>query len=218
MKKRFISFLIIILICLIVIFGGDVYRFFTENSIQEMVKFIQSTGFLAPLVSIGLMIFQAVAAPIPSFLITGANGTIFGVFWGTVVSWIGAMLGALISYLLANRLGFQYVEKRFKLNRSLLEKINGSGGFLFILFSRIIPIVSFDLISFLAGLSGMKLKSFLISTGIGMLPGTIAYTIIGHDILSFSNNAGRIIVVILILLFLSGIAYYYKKKQNKKTA
>lgn len=65
MKKSFLSFLIIILISLIVIFGADVFRFFSENSIQEMINIIQTTGFLAVLESIGLMILQSIEAPYP---------------------------------------------------------------------------------------------------------------------------------------------------------
>jgi uncharacterized membrane protein YdjX (TVP38/TMEM64 family) len=68
------------------IFWEDVYPFFSQSSLQDMAGYIRSTGIFAPLVSIGLMVFQAIAAPIPSFIITGANGLVFGYVWGSIIS------------------------------------------------------------------------------------------------------------------------------------
>jgi uncharacterized membrane protein YdjX (TVP38/TMEM64 family) len=57
------------------------------------------------------MIFQAIAAPIPAFLITAANGLVFGVYVGIIVSWVGAMFGAMVSFFLAKWFGEKFVTK-----------------------------------------------------------------------------------------------------------
>jgi uncharacterized membrane protein YdjX (TVP38/TMEM64 family) len=209
LKKLIVILFCIAAIFIFFIFWKDIYAFFTQSSLQEMADYIRSMGIFAPIISILLMVFQAIAAPIPSFLITGANGMVFGYVWGSILSWFGAMLGATVSYFLAKKFGFQFVEKRFKGDKlkSIFNIINGPYGFFFILISRILPVVSFDLISFLAGLSGIRLTTFLVATGIGMVPGTIAYTIVGYDLIDLDGNFHRILIIIgaiIILLFLAG--------------
>ncbi|WP_421385491.1 TVP38/TMEM64 family protein [Bacillus salacetis] len=199
---------------LLIIYWDEINRLLIDGSVEELTSFILSTGYLAPFVSILLMIFQAVAAPIPSFLITGVNGMIFGVFWGAVISWVGAMLGAIVSYYLAKKLGFEFVAKQSTVKEEYLEKFNGKGGFLFVLIARLVPIISFDLISFLAGLTGMRLKIFLFATGIGMLPGTVAYSVIGSEISSPDSNYTVTLLVIALLIGLSAAGYYIRKRNR----
>jgi uncharacterized membrane protein YdjX (TVP38/TMEM64 family) len=211
-KKILFGSLAILLVFLIL--WEYLYPFFSQSSLQDMANYIRSTGLFAPLVSIGLMVFQAIAAPIPSFIITGANGLVFGYVWGSIISWIGAMIGATVSFYLAKKWGFQYIEKKFKGKRltRVLEKINGPYAFLFIFLSRILPVVSFDLISFLAGFSGIGLRTFLIATGIGMVPGTIAYTVVGRDLINIEQNQDRIFIVISVILLALFISFLIKKK------
>ena len=68
---------------------------------QVMREYIAGFGPLAPLISALLMIFQSVAAPLPAFLITFANGLLFGVWWGAALSWSSAMLGAALCFSIA---------------------------------------------------------------------------------------------------------------------
>ncbi|MFZ3591552.1 TVP38/TMEM64 family protein [Bacillus sp. DJP31] len=214
MKKYIIPLFSIIIL---VWYWENIYAFFTQTSLSEMANFIRSMGILAPVFSILLMVFQSIAAPIPSFLITGANGMVFGYVWGSLLSWFGAMLGALVSYYLAKKFGFKFVEKRFKGNKlnTILNKITGPYGFMFILLTRLIPLISFDLISFLAGLSGIKLRTFLLATGIGMIPGTIAYTVVGHDLLNFQDNINRNLIITGVITLFVLIGFFIKKKYIK---
>ena len=65
---------------------------------QGIERFIQSYGALAAVVSFLLMILQAIAAPLPAFLITFANASLFGAFWGGLLSWTSSMAGAVLFY------------------------------------------------------------------------------------------------------------------------
>jgi uncharacterized membrane protein YdjX (TVP38/TMEM64 family) len=76
-------------------------RIVLSDSFDQLSELIRSWGIAAPLLSILLMVLQSVIAPLPAMLITATNGLLFGVFWGTVISWIGAMCGALVSYAIA---------------------------------------------------------------------------------------------------------------------
>lgn len=100
---------------------------------------------------------------------------VYGIFWGAVISWIGGMAGALLNFWLARRLGYRYVQKMAKKSKIVgrIDQISGENGFSVIIIARLLPIVSFDLISLLAGLSSMRLVPFMIATGLGQIPGTL---------------------------------------------
>ena len=78
---------------------------------QGIERFIQSYGALAAVVSFLLMILQAIAAPLPAFLITFANASLFGAFWGGLLSWTSSMAGAALCFFIARVMGREVVEK-----------------------------------------------------------------------------------------------------------
>ena len=150
------------------------------RDIETARAYIASYGVLAPLVSAILMIFQSVIAPLPAFLITFANGLLFGVWWGAALSWGSAMLGAALCFFIARGLGRPIVVK-------LLSEaaVNTSDQFFqrygkhAVLIARLVPIISFDVISYGAGLTSMQFWGFAIATGIGQLPATLLYSYLG---------------------------------------
>jgi uncharacterized membrane protein YdjX (TVP38/TMEM64 family) len=76
-----------------------------------------------------------------------------------------------------------------------IKMLSGTYGFTTVLTARLLPVISFDVISFAAGLSGMSLRSFITATGIGMIPGTIVYTVLGHDLMNFKEYQNRFIIL-----------------------
>ena len=188
----------------------------SRGSIQEIVILIQSWGAAAPLISILLMVVQAVLLPFPSFLITGANGAVFGLFWGTVISWVGAMLGGWLTFILARWLGEAFVRRMVKHENlwTKVDQISTRYGFRVILISRLLPFVSFDFISYASGLSGIRQMPFLIATGIGMLPGTIAYVILGNQLSQFNTLSYILSGVIILAVVITAILSRIKKRRQ----
>jgi uncharacterized membrane protein YdjX (TVP38/TMEM64 family) len=224
LKKGLIVILVIVLIVAILLYfqawGGGLdtlKNLLSEGTVNDVVSFIRSWGIAAPLLSMILMVFQAVAAPIPSFLITAANGIVFGIVWGTVISWTGAMFGALLAFYLAKWLGQGFVQMKSKEPRWLqrVEELSGEHGFMIVLVARLLPVVSFDLVSFAAGLSQMKLRSFLTATGIGMIPGTVVYTVVGHDLAHLDEYSNRLLIFSSILVVIMIIGYILKQRVKK---
>ena len=134
------------------------------GNLGQIVGLIRSWGFAAPLMSLLLMILQAIVAPLPAFLVTAANGMVFGNFWGAFLSWTGALMGALTSFYIARLFGNVAAEKIIR-NQKVVEFIRRAGekrGFYVILLSRLLPFISFDLISYMAGLSGIRPWAFIL--------------------------------------------------------
>ena len=114
---------------------------------QAMREYIAAYGPLAPAVSALLMILQSVAAPLPAFLITFANGLLFGVWWGAALSWSSAMLGAALCFFIARYFGRPAVVKltsEFALDAS--DRFFERYGKHAVLIARLVPIISFDVI------------------------------------------------------------------------
>lgn len=187
----------------------QVFSLFSADSMDQFAVFLRSYGWWAPMVSILLMVVQSIAAPLPSFLLAAANVIVFGMFWGSVISWVGGMAGATISFYLARRWGYPFVAKVTGKADVLkrVEEFSGNHGFLLILTARLLPFISFDLVSYLAGLSRIRAFSFLLATGIGQIPGTVLYVMVGHDLARLEEYQDRFVLIgfILVVLWLSGV-------------
>ena len=151
------------------------------QSLETARAYIESFGVWAPAISAMLMIFQSIIAPLPAFLITFANGTLFGFWWGTLLSWSSAMLGAALAFYIARILGPSRVEKM--IGRRAAEKTAQffqKYGTYAILIARLVPVISFDAVSYGAGLTRVRFIGFWIATGLGQLPATVVYSYLGE--------------------------------------
>lgn len=179
-----------------------------------VIAYLRSYGKLAIVVSFTLMVLQSIAAPIPAFLITLSNAAIFGWWQGAILSWSSAMVGAALCFFLARVLGRDAVEKLT--SKGAMESIDvffERYGKYTILICRILPFVSFDFVSYAAGLTNMKFWSFFIATGLGQLPATIVYSYVGGTL---TGGAQKLFVGLLTLFALSIVIGTAKKVYNDK--
>ncbi len=177
-------------------------------------EYILSFGAWAPLISFLLMILQSVAAPLPAFVITFANAALFGWVYGAILSWFSAMTGAALCFYIAKFLGRSVVERltsKFALDS--VDKFFDKYGKHTILIARLLPFMSFDLVSYAAGLTSMSFISFFVATGIGQLPATIVYSYVGGML---TGGAKLMMTGLLTLFALSIIIYVVKKVWSEK--
>jgi uncharacterized membrane protein YdjX (TVP38/TMEM64 family) len=155
-------------------------------SADEVIRFIRSLGAWGVIGSIGLMVLHSVI-PFPSEVITIANGMIYGKLWGIVISWTGAMLGAFVAFGLARIFGRPFVKSI--LPQKQWEKLNRWSqrtAAIDLLLSRLLPVVSFNLINYAAGLTPISLWTFTWTTALGMLPVTVLMVILGDQVTTLS--------------------------------
>ena len=183
-------------------------------NLDAIKEYILSFGILAPIISFLLMLLQSVAAPLPAFLITFANAALFGWVYGAILSWASAMAGATLCFYIAKFLGRDVVEKlTSKYALDSVDEFFEKYGKHTILIARLLPFMSFDLVSYTAGLTSMNFMSFFIATGIGQLPATIVYSYVG-DMLT--GSAKIMMMGILTLFALSILIFMIKKIYNEK--
>ncbi len=198
-------------------FNG-IFTVFSSMSVEKVVAYIRSYGIYAAIVSFFLMMFQSIAAPLPAFLITFANAAIFGWWQGAILSWTSSMAGAALCFYIAKILGRDAVEKitsKFALDS--VDAFFDKYGKHTILICRLLPFVSFDYVSYAAGLTSMAFIPFFVATGLGQLPATIVYSYVGGML---TGGAQMVVTALLILFALSIIVMMFKQvyndRQNKK--
>ncbi|WP_035214001.1 TVP38/TMEM64 family protein [Desulfitobacterium hafniense] len=214
-RKRVVWAVIIlaVIICLIVpplrTGLGSVFILLSSMDISQVVEYIRSFGPWAAVVSFCLMLLQSVAAPLPAFLITFANAMIFGWWQGAILSWSSAMAGAAVCFWIARLLGRDTVEKlASKTALSSVDVFFRQYGKHTILICRLLPFVSFDLVSYAAGLTGMSFGGFFLATGIGQLPATFVYSYVGGML---TGGARLFVTALLILFALTVLIYLFRK-------
>jgi len=224
-KKHIIQLLIIIGLLGLYFFVPTVKKninqaiFVLQHVDVDLVReYILGFGIWAPVVSFLLMILQSIAAPLPAFIIAFANAGLFGWVKGAILSWTSSMAGATLCFYISKFFGREVVEKLT--SKFALESIDGffeKYGKNAILVARLLPFISFDIISYAAGLTSMSFWSFFIATGLGQLPATIIYSYIGGML---TGSTKLIVTGLLVLFALSALIFLFKKvwddKQNKK--
>lgn len=195
-----------------------ILKMFASGDFTVIKEFVESYGAYAAIVSFLLMILQSIAAPLPAFLITFANANLFGWVKGAVLSWSSAMAGAAVCFYIARILGRDAAERLT--SRAGLQKIDiffERHGRLSILIARLLPFISFDIVSYAAGLTSMSFGSFFAATGIGQLPATIIYSYVGGML---TGGAKLMVTGLLILFALSGlivlIRQIYTERQKRR--
>ncbi|KEZ76008.1 TVP38/TMEM64 family protein [Salinisphaera hydrothermalis] len=152
-------------------------------SIDGLPALMAQAGLWAPLASIALMAAHSFV-PFPAEVIAVANGVVFGPWLGVLITWSGAMIGALLSYEIARALGpaarTRLVPRRY---RARLDAFTIHIGVAPLLVARLLPIVSFNLINYAAGLAGVPRLTFAWTTGLGILPLTVISVLLGSHAL-----------------------------------
>ena len=162
------------LLCVLILGAAAAYVLAGRvESAAEMAAWLRGTGVWAPLMVVVLMILHSFI-PFPAEILALCAGAVFGAFWGSVLIWCGAMPGALVAFLLARWLGRETVRSWLSAARAAeLDRWTGEHGALTLLAARLIPVIAFNLINYAAGLTRVRLWTFLWTTGLGILPVTV---------------------------------------------
>jgi uncharacterized membrane protein YdjX (TVP38/TMEM64 family) len=163
---------------------------------EALEALVAQAGPAGPLIVIGLMTVAVVASPIPSAPVALASGAAYGHLWGTIWVVIGAELGALVAFGLARILGFDVIRRWT--GPGIDRGLAGSQNVLtaIILVSRLLPFVSFDAVSYAAGLSSLRLWRFALATLAGIVPASFLLAHFGS--VALEGEAGALTWILAI--------------------
>lgn len=155
--------------------GADVF------SGDAIAAYIKSWGIWGRVGVIGLMVAHSFI-PFPAEFVAIAAGMSFGVLWGTVLTWTGAMIGGLLAFGIARKLGRPFVAD--VLTPHQLAKIDKGAAVTSVsamIGVRMVPVIAFNLVNYGAGLTNVSWWRFTWTTAIGILPLTFLMAMIGDQ-------------------------------------
>lgn len=194
-----------------------------KYTLSEIRALMEGTGALAPIIYIGLFsILPVFFFPVPVLVLPA--GILFGVFWGTIYTLLGSLVNSILMFYTGKLLmrGFvtDILEKKIQgdLKHKLLSENQRTLGTVFFIL-RLIPLVSYNLINYVSGITNIKLPLYLFTTLLGILPGTVVFLNAGDKSLNMWSIEFVIAMILLIALTVaSGLllkAYLKRSKDGK---
>lgn len=181
---------------------------------EQLQAFLSGLGSWAAPAYMGLFVLLP-AFFFPVAVLALAGGLLFGLWWGSLYTFVGAVLNCTLMFFLARYAGREKIEilVRKKLSPQWQERLSGLAGkqgFALLIVLRLIPAVPYNLINYAFGLTAMPFRTYLAASAIGIIPGTLAFINIGDKALD-PTSPGFWLAVGLLLLLLAVTAQLGKK-------
>ncbi|MFQ5428064.1 MAG: TVP38/TMEM64 family protein [Thermodesulfobacteriota bacterium] len=216
MSKKTIKFLM-----LITFIGGTFFlvkylglgKYLDEEVMRE---WIGGFGLWGPVV---YMLFYAIAPSLmlPGLPITVVGGVLFGPFWGVVYVAVGATVGATLAFIIARKMGREWVESLVKGGRMReIDEAVERKGWKIVAFTRLIPLFPFNFLNYAFGLTKIGLGPYFVATFFFMLPGITAYVVFSSSILDiFQGQVSRTFIIgLLLVVLVSLVPFIYKRVKS----
>lgn len=199
-------------------FFPQLWRAATSGNLEETIAYIGSFGVWAIAVSFVIDVLINAVGFLPSIFISTANGVLFGVATGVVVSWLAETVGVILSFLLMRSVLRSTAEQIIAKSNALqkLDEFSGKNGFKMMLFARTLPYFPSGLLTALGAVSSISLRDYAVANLIGKFPSTALEVVIGHDLVNYEKNLGRLTVVVLAATGVY-LALWYVQKRRKRS-
>jgi uncharacterized membrane protein YdjX (TVP38/TMEM64 family) len=143
-------------------------------------------------------------ALLPATLLSAAAGVLYGPLWGIAVVWSGAVLGAVVSFVLGRALSRTAVEQLAGGRTAALDAFLARRGTVAVLIVRLVPLFPFALVNYGSAVTAVTFRQYLAGTALGILPGTAAYVALGGSITEPGSPVFIAAVAGLVLLAVGG--------------
>ena len=202
---------------------GLAYYFFHRYSAEELRDFLGSLGASGALVYLGLYTLLPILF-FPIVVLTVAGGMLFGLWQGTALSLLGAMLNTLCMFLLSRLLlrdrlrAWMSRQPRADLIEKLLAQ-QGQEALLGLFLIRLIPLLPYALVNFLYGITDMRLGPYLSLSLLGFIPATLVYVNLGAQAIAARQSSLYLAAALCIAFTVLSVYLgrrYFRKSQNKK--
>ena len=187
----------------------------TSGDIDAITELLRSYGMWAMVVSMVIDILINVLGFLPSIFISTANGVVFGLVPGIIISWLAECIGVIISFWLMRRFLRQYAERVIAKSKYLkkMDEFSGANGFKMMLVARSLPYFPSGIITAVGAVSSIRFRDYVMATLIGKFPSVALEVVVGHDLVNYEQNMARLSIVIgLALLIYCGLWWWGKRR------
>ena len=198
-------------------FYSEFWHVATSGNMQETVDYINSFGAWAIIFSFLLDVLINALGFLPSIFVSTANGLLFGIVPGIIVSWLAETTGVIISFVLMRTILRSSAEKIIAKSKYLkkADDFSGKNGFKVMLILRAMPYFPSGILTALGAVSRISLKDYALANLIGKFPSTSLEVVIGHDVVNYQQNLDRLMIVIVLVCIIYGAIWYYQRRMSK---
>lgn len=185
---------------------------------EHFREWIDSLGYLGDFAYMALVVLQVVVAIIPGEPVEILGGYAFGIWHGTMLYLIGAFIGSVIVFLFVRRFGKVAAEIFFSKEKIDSLKILQTSPKRTLIFSIIftVPGTPKDLLVYFAGLTDMRLSTWLIIAAFGRIPSAVTSTVMGETLGDQKYTSAIVTLGITLALSLIGVLIYKFVIKEKK--
>ncbi len=202
-------------------FFAQTIRLATSGDIDALVEFINSFGAWAMFFSFWLDVLINALGFLPSIFLSTANGIVFGIVPGILISWLAETVGVIISFLLMRTILRSSAEKLIAKSGALkkVDEFSGKNGLQMMLIARTIPYFPSGLLTALGTISSISIRDYVIANLIGKFPSTALEVVIGHDLVLFEENLMRLTLIVIAATAVYLVLWkVHKKKQHQQSS
>lgn len=192
-------------------------RFPGNLLLQQTKASIESLGAMAPIVFIGMCILRGVTF-LPCGLLSALGGIVFGKLQGTIFTLFGLTAGSVLTFYLARGIGKDWVKRILGHRYDRYEGYISRDFSYSIFLMRVVPILPYDIVSCIAGMSRVRVEKFIVETFIGSLPGVFIYVYFGDSVRSMSLKGVVFSVGFIAIFAIMPFLYRYLLKLMGKTS
>lgn len=187
-------------------------QLFSKDSAYRIIAYLRANRNISALLIVAIQIVQVIVCILPGQPIQFASSYMFGIGPGFLLSLIGAVIGTFISFYIARVLGRDAVKMIFGEEKvsDYHNKLNSGRGLMIVFLIYLIPGIPKDLVSYVAGISGMRIRPFLLVSTIGRSPGMLGSLLLGHF---FEQKNYTAIVIISVITAVILIICFIRRKQ-----
>ena len=222
-SKVVVAVLLVALFGLIHFFAQDfftnTFKLAVSGNVNGLVEYLRSFGSWVIVVSFFLDVLINAGSIFPSIFLSTANGLIFGLPLGILISWLAETVGVVISFLLMRFFFRSTAEKLIAKSNSLkhIDEASGKHGLEWMAFARALPYFPSGILTAVGAVSSISVRDYVIANLIGKFPSTALEVVIGHDLVNYKEHSERLaILVILVVLIFWGYKKYRNKNQKGK--
>ncbi len=205
-------------------FYFDLGRFLTLTALkanrQMLLDYYAAHTLITVAAFMAIYIVQTALSLPGAAILSLASGAIFGSIMGTVYANIAATLGATLAFLVTRYLLREAVLTKFGATLEGMNRELETRGFNYLLFLRLVPVFPFFLINLAAGLTRLPLRTFVIGTMLGIIPGGFVYVNAGASLATIDSLSGiaspRVLGSFALLGLFALIPALYTKFMGKK--
>lgn len=210
--------LLVLALASIQLFAPDfyprVYHLTTGGNLDGLIEYLRSFGAWAVVISFFIDVMINIVGFLPSIFISTANGLIFGLFWGTIISWLAETVGVAISFW-AMRVLFRGMAANIIAKSKTLSKLDSYESWQAVAFARAIPYMPNGLVTAICALSSMSFSRHFWGSLLGKLPSVALEVCVGHDVVRMGEHAMRLTIILVGMAIAYGALWWVMKRKKQ---